>query len=163
MSPRRARSRTKIAMGAAALAFVVAPAVATAGLSNAVISAGKVQGATVLENARGLTLYLRSADPRGRSSCYGACMTGWTPVLTGTKAVARAGSGVSQKLLGTTRRHNGKLQVTYNHHPLYTYNGDSVRGDYNGQGCPSVPSGYWWMVNRRGTAVKGVTGLCQGY
>jgi len=163
MTRRRVGSRTKLATGAAALALVAAPAAALAGLPNAIIGAGNVQGVTVLQNGHGLTLYLRTTDPRGHSSCYGSCLAGWTPVLTGGKAVVRQGSGVNARLLGTTRRRNGKLQVTYNHRPLYTYNADSMRGDDNGEACASDPAGQWFMVSKRGKAVKGVVGGCQGY
>lgn len=36
-----------------------------------------------------------------------------------------AGPGVKANLLGTTRRKNGALQVTYNKHPLYYFTEDT--------------------------------------
>ena len=37
-------------------------------------------------------------------------------------------------MVGTTTRSDGKKQVTYNGHPLYTFIGDSSPGDTSGQG-----------------------------
>ena len=55
-------------------------------------------------------------------------------------------------MLGTTKRSDGRLQVTYKHHPLYTYVGDTKAGQVNGQG--STGSGAkWWVVSAAGTAV----------
>ena len=53
------------------------------------------------------------------SKCYGSCAAYWPPV-TGTAA---AGPGVPGKI-GTIRRTDGALQLTYDGHPLYTYIGD---------------------------------------
>ena len=46
------------------------------------------------------------------------------PLLT--KGAPLAASGVESKLLGTTKRRNGTLQVTYAGHPLYYYSADKI-------------------------------------
>ena len=158
---RRARRFQPLAL-VAALVIAAVPAAAVAGRSSTTIGAGKVQGSVALQNAKGLTVYMWTGERHGRSSCYGTCLGGWSPVLTGGKVLARKGSGVNQKLLGTTRRKNGTLQVTYNHHPLYTNANDTKPGDDSGQGCTG-PTGNWWMLNRRGNPIKSVTGTCQFY
>src|ERR671930_1446156 len=71
----------------------------------------------ILFDGRGRVLYLFARDRAGRSSCSGACAKAWPPSLT--KGVPKAGRGVSAKLLGTTKRKDGTLQVTYGKHPLY--------------------------------------------
>jgi predicted lipoprotein with Yx(FWY)xxD motif len=77
----------------------------------------------VIADGRGEAFYLFGKDRGGRSRCYGACARAWPPVLT--RGRPRAGRGVKARLLGTTRRRNGKLQVTYAGHPLYYYVSDS--------------------------------------
>ena len=47
------------------------------------------------------------------------CAVAWPPVVTDGEPVA--GKGVDPALLGTTERADGRLQVTYNDHPLYFY------------------------------------------
>ncbi len=60
-------------------------------------------------------------DKAGKSTCYGVCASAWPPVTTtGTPAVA----GLDARLVGTTKRRDGSLQVTYNGHPLYLFSGD---------------------------------------
>src|SRR5262249_13387350 len=44
------------------------------------------------------------------SRCYGVCATAWPPLLT--TGAPLAGSGVDAKLLGSTKRKDGSLQVT---------------------------------------------------
>lgn len=77
---------------------------------------------SVVANGRGEALYLFDREQRGKSECYGACAKAWPPVLT--KGKPRA-AGAAASLLGTTKRRNGKLQVTYAGQPLYYYVGDS--------------------------------------
>jgi predicted lipoprotein with Yx(FWY)xxD motif len=149
-------------VGAGAVALAVAAAPAIAGLPNAVIGSGKVQGVTALVNARGHTVYMYTGDRNGKSNCYGSCTSGWKPVLTGTKSIARAGSGVNQRLLGTARRRNGQLQVTYNHHPLYTNTQDNRAGLDYGQFCQG-DNGYWFIVNKQGNPNKQLINVCGGY
>ena len=54
-------------------------------------------------------------DKNGKSSCSGGCSKFWPPSLKSGKATA--GSGVKAALIGTTKRSNGSLQLTYNKHP----------------------------------------------
>ncbi len=103
----------------------------------------------VIADGRGEAFYL-FAKERGRSSrCYGACARAWPPVLT--RGRPRAGKGAKAKLLGTTRRRNGKLQVTYAGHPLYYYVHDSPGNIL----CQDVVEfgGRWLVVRPSGRAV----------
>jgi predicted lipoprotein with Yx(FWY)xxD motif len=99
----------------------------------------------VLADGRGHTLYSYAAD-KGRTPS--ACASLWPPFLTSAKPLA--GLGAKAKLLGTTKRKDGKLQVTYAGHPLYFYSGDSKAGQLNGQGYQSS----WWALAASGAKVK---------
>lgn len=77
----------------------------------------------VIADGKGEAFYLFDKENSKRPRCYGACASVWPPVLTKGKPVA--GNGAKQSLLGTTKRANGKLQVTYAGQPLYYYIDDS--------------------------------------
>jgi predicted lipoprotein with Yx(FWY)xxD motif len=96
----------------------------------------------------GMTLYLFTPDTTSESTCYDACATKWPPLLTDTEDVT-AGDGVEAGLIGTTERTDGKMQVTYNDHPLYYYADDVEPGDTEGQGVQDI----WWVVNPAGEGV----------
>jgi predicted lipoprotein with Yx(FWY)xxD motif len=104
----------------------------------------------VLVNGHGQTLYLFEKDKHGKSSCYGQCAKFWPPAFTTGKP--NAGQGVKASKLGTTKRKDGKLEVTYNGHPLYAYAGDSKAGQANGQGSTNFGAA-WWVMNAKGSAV----------
>jgi predicted lipoprotein with Yx(FWY)xxD motif len=108
--------------------------------STALVKAGTVDGAKVLTNAKGFTLYVFAPDPPNKSTCYGACAAYWPPA-TGKPI---AGAGVTGKL-GTIKRTNGQTQVTYNRHPLYTYIGDSAPGQAHGNNI-NLNGGLWFDV-----------------
>lgn len=78
---------------------------------------------TVIADGKGEALYLFDKEETKRSECFGECARVWPPVLT--KGAPRAGKGAKTRLLGTTKRPNGKLQVTYAGHPLYYYVDDA--------------------------------------
>jgi predicted lipoprotein with Yx(FWY)xxD motif len=105
----------------------------------------------VLYDGRGFALYAFTRDPRGRSSCRGACARAWPPDLV--QGVARAGSGVRQSLIATTRRADGSKQVTYAGRPLYYYVGDRRAGQIL---CQNVSEfgGLWLVVRASGAPVR---------
>lgn len=73
----------------------------------------------MLFSSKRQAIYVFARDAKNRSRCYGECAALWPPVYT--KAKPRAGTGVKTSLLGTTKRRNGRLQVTYAGRPLYYY------------------------------------------
>jgi predicted lipoprotein with Yx(FWY)xxD motif len=107
------------------------PASATVGRVAAKVATRHTKLGTVLVDGRGRTLYLFEKDKGAASACYGACAGVWPPLTTGGPAT---GAGLRQARLGTSRRHDGKVEVTVAGHPLYTYAGDTRPGDVKGQG-----------------------------
>lgn len=105
----------------------------------------------VLVSANGHALYLFKHDSGSISSCYGTCATDWPPLLT-KAAKPSGGSGVRASLLGTTRRKDGKLQITYHGHPLYWFFLDKKAGQTNGEG-QNFFGGKWYLVDATGAAV----------
>jgi predicted lipoprotein with Yx(FWY)xxD motif len=104
----------------------------------------------ILVNAKGRTLYLFLKDRHGRSSCSGSCATFWPPLMSTGKVTT--GPGVKRALVGTTKRANGRLQVTYNRHPLYTYAPDKRAGQTKGQGSSNFGA-KWYVVSAKGRAI----------
>jgi predicted lipoprotein with Yx(FWY)xxD motif len=102
----------------------------------------------VIADGKGEAFYLFDKEDTKKAECYGACAKVWPPVLTKGKPVAAGGA--KQSLLGTTRRKNGKLQVTYAGHPLYYYVDDSPGTIL----CHDVAEfgGLWLVVKPNGKA-----------
>jgi predicted lipoprotein with Yx(FWY)xxD motif len=76
-----------------------------------------------LVDRRGFALYRFTHDRSSASTCYGACAVAWPPYLV-KQRTAGADRGAHASSLGTTRRQDGRLQLTYAGHPLYYYVGD---------------------------------------
>jgi len=129
-----------------AAALVTASASAASPRAKVLVRVTSVGG--VLADARGHTLYSYAFDKGRTPACYGACASLWPPFLTGAKPVA--GIGAKARLLGTTKRKDGKLQVTYAGHPLYLFSGDAKGGQIKGQGY----DGSWWALAASGAKVK---------
>jgi predicted lipoprotein with Yx(FWY)xxD motif len=153
----RALSRSTPALVVAAVSFVMLAALVivmqgAAATSGTQVKAAKTSLGRVLVDGHGKTLYLFAIDKRGKSVCAGQCTTFWPPLLT-TGAKSVAGTGVKASLLGTTKRTGGKLQVTYNGHPLYFFKEDAKAGQTKGEGMNGF-GGLWWAVSPAGAAVK---------
>jgi predicted lipoprotein with Yx(FWY)xxD motif len=90
-------------------------------------------------------------DQPNQSACAGACAAAW-PVDQPSGTPKAGGGGVQASLLGTITRSDGTTQVTYNHHPLYYYSGDSGPGEQNGQGLNAFGA-RWYVVAPSGESV----------
>jgi predicted lipoprotein with Yx(FWY)xxD motif len=131
--------------------FLVAGSIArSATQANGTVSLSKTKLGQILVSSKGHTLYMFGKDKNDKSSCSGSCAKFWPPYLQHGKATA--GSGVKASLLGTTRRSNGTMQVTYNKHPLYGFALDRKAGQTNGEGQVAF-GGKWYAVSAKGTAV----------
>jgi predicted lipoprotein with Yx(FWY)xxD motif len=104
----------------------------------------------ILVDGRGRTLYLFEKDKNGRSACTGKCVAFWPPLITSGKPLATAGAKAS--LLGTTKRPDGRLQVTYKHHPLYTFVKDTRKGQTTGEELDAFGA-EWYAVSAAGAKV----------
>ena len=136
----------------AALSLTFGLSVASASSSSAtrVATASSTLG-RILVDSHGRTLYLFARDKNGKSACSGSCAAYWPPLIASGKPHAIAGAKAS--LLGTTRRADGRLQVTYRHHPLYRYAGDAGKGQTNGQGL-NESGGLWWVLSPAGNKIS---------
>ncbi len=115
--------------------------------SATVTSASVPKLGRVLVDSRGFTLYDFHKDKGAKSSCYGACAANWPPLTT--EGSPRAGEGAMASKLGTTKRSDSTMQVTYAGHPLYTYAGDSKPGEANGNDVDAF-GGQWYALQPNG-------------
>src|SRR6516165_9436192 len=109
----------------AAVTAAAATSKTTTATPGTTVDVAKSPFGRILVDSKGRTLYDFPPDMQGASTCYGACAALWPPVTTIGKP--HAGAGVSGSLLGTTKRSDGKVEVTYNGHPLYYYVADTKR------------------------------------
>ncbi|MDQ3936570.1 MAG: hypothetical protein M3340_18265 [Actinomycetota bacterium] len=112
--------RVLAALAAVAVAVLALPGPAMAATPKGKkIVLGDSQFGRILFDTRGQAIYMFNREETRRAECYGECARVWPPVYT--KARPRAGRGVDPDLLGTTKRRDGRRQVTYRGHPLYFY------------------------------------------
>jgi predicted lipoprotein with Yx(FWY)xxD motif len=105
----------------------------------------------VLVNSEGRTLYLFKKDSRGKSACSGECAKFWPPLRVSGKPTA--GAGISASKLGTIRRSDGRPQVTYNGHPLYTFMQDTKAGQTHGEGLTAFGA-RWFVLSSAGNQIS---------
>jgi predicted lipoprotein with Yx(FWY)xxD motif len=134
---------TRVVLLAVAVALMAATPAQAAGTT---ISLRGSEFGSMLFGPKRQAIYVFQRDGRNLSRCYGACARAWPPVYTTGRPVA--GRGVRSALLGTTRRRDGRRQVTYRGRPLYYY-------AHEGPGevrCHNVflNGGLWWVVGPDG-------------
>jgi predicted lipoprotein with Yx(FWY)xxD motif len=142
-------------VAAAALAALAATLALAAGSQSgaARVQIAKTRLGRILVDSKGITLYDFPPDNGTTSVCYGACAALWPPLITKGKPIA--GRGVRASLLGTTRRKDGRLEVTYNGHPLYYFVSDRKPGQVTGQGVNQF-GGPWWVLSPAGKEIHHV-------
>jgi predicted lipoprotein with Yx(FWY)xxD motif len=109
--------------------------------SAAVVKTASNSLGTILVDSQGMTLYHLSGEQNGKFICTSsACVGVWHPLIAPSSG-APSGEGIS---LGTVKRPEGTVQVTYKGTPLYTFTGDQQAGETKGQGIKDV--GTWSAV-----------------
>jgi predicted lipoprotein with Yx(FWY)xxD motif len=135
------RSRILTLIAVLALSAVVVPAALARGSKTV---AGEATAPslhkTVLTDTKGLTLYTLSGETNGHFICTTAtCLKAWPPLL-----VTPDTKPTGPVKLGTIKNPEGKAQVTYKGMPVYTFEGDSKKGQATGNGLDDV--GVWHAV-----------------
>lgn len=109
-------------------ASAVAPGTAGAATTTVVSTTKNAKFGTILVS--GKTVYTLKAS---KTPCTAKCLKVWPELLVtrGSKK-AKAGNGVNAAKLGSVKRANGILQVTYSGKPLYWFAGDTAAGQVHG-------------------------------
>jgi predicted lipoprotein with Yx(FWY)xxD motif len=96
---------------------------------------------TILVDTQGMTLYHLSGEQNGKFICTStACLGVWHPLIAPSSGAPSGEVGS----LGTVKRPEGTVQVTYKGTPLYTFTGDQQSGETKGQGIKDV--GTWSVI-----------------
>jgi predicted lipoprotein with Yx(FWY)xxD motif len=124
------------------IGLIAAAIVAVGGLSASAVAVGTAGAATttVISTSKsakygtvlvsGKTVYTLKAS---KTACGKACLKVWPEVLLAKgQKKAKTGTGVNAAKLGTIKRANGALQVTYAGKPLYHFVGDTAAGQVHG-------------------------------
>ncbi len=102
------------------------------------VKEARYRGRTILTTANGHALYSLSAEKKGKFICTksSGCLAIWHPLLRphGAKLVGPV-------KLGTVKRPDGGVQVTFHGLPLYTFAQDMKPGQVKGNGLKDV--GTW--------------------
>jgi predicted lipoprotein with Yx(FWY)xxD motif len=148
---RRWSTAVIVAAALGVFGFLAAGAIAAGtARSSATVSLRKTSLGMILVAANGHTLYLFGKDRNDHSGCSGSCAQFWPPLLAPSKLTA--GPGVMASLLGTTKRSNGSMQVTYNRHPVYGFVLDKGAGQTNGEGLFKFGA-KWYALSANGTPI----------
>jgi len=114
------------------------------------VFAAENESGIMLFDLSGHTLYRFDGDKGAKSTCYGTCAKAWPPALTEGKIRA---VDVPRELVGTSKRKDGTIQLTYDGHPLYTHSGEK-QGESKGNGAAAF-GGEWHALRRNGEDVTG--------
>jgi predicted lipoprotein with Yx(FWY)xxD motif len=113
------------------------------------IATADSQFGAVLFDGDNQAIYYFEPERNSKPKCYGTCAKAWPPVLTDGEPEATGDA--RQRLLGTTARRDGSVQVTYDGRPLYYYANESP-GELR---CHNIfhEGGLWLAVQPDGAAV----------
>jgi predicted lipoprotein with Yx(FWY)xxD motif len=106
-----------------------------------------------LTDAGGRSLYIFMADRNTHgSACHHRCIAMWPPYVIGGKALV--GAHLDASKVGTIKRKNGRVQVTYNGWPLYFFAKDNHHpGATKGEGITGF-GGKWYLVSPKGKQIE---------
>jgi predicted lipoprotein with Yx(FWY)xxD motif len=130
--------------GAATAPQGVAHAATPAATRALVSSAQRPTFGRVLVNGHGFALYYWAKEKTGTVKCTGACAAVWPPLLVPTGTTAPMHIAGVMGAFGVAMRPDGTHQLTFNHHPLYTFTSDRTTSQIL---CDNVDG---WHVYRLG-------------
>jgi predicted lipoprotein with Yx(FWY)xxD motif len=142
-------SRTLVLVTLGVLAALGAASAATSGATVQSVTDAAL-GTKIIVSSRGFTLYHLTSEKKGTIACTGTCRKTWPPLLVTGSAKPGAGAGVTAAKLGTIKRPDGGVQVTYDGYALYLYSGDKRSGQVGGQGS----GGVWYAITPGGAVTK---------
>ena len=115
---------SNLLLGAAALALLAFPAFAEDYVGGALKSMD-INGAKVINDAKGMTLYTFDKDTAGVSNCYDKCAVAWPPAFAADGAKAEGDFSL-------VKRTDGKMMWAYKGLPLYLWIKDTKPGETTG-------------------------------
>jgi predicted lipoprotein with Yx(FWY)xxD motif len=162
---RRGPCRTASFLAVAALGLAAAGCASSPGGSGGpvptpaatgdLVSAQPTSLGTILVDGTGRTVYNFANDTNGVSTCTDAACTANWPFVPAPAALPASLPGVTSALDSTTRP-DGARQLTVAGHPVYTFAGDSLPGQTNGQG-QTLNGGVWTVVSPAGAPITNAT------
>ncbi len=121
--------------------------------SSPVVKVASSSLGTILVDSQGMTLYHLSGEQNGKFICTStACLGVWHPLIAPSSGAPSGEVGS----LGTVKRPEGTVQVTYKGTPLYTFTGDQQSGETKGQGIKDV--GTWSVITTSSSGTTPSTG-----
>jgi predicted lipoprotein with Yx(FWY)xxD motif len=138
---------------------------ATTSSSSTTVAVRQVDGVgNVLVDSKGDALYSPDQEANGMILCKGSCTSIWVPLTLSANAKP-TGSGEVNTMLGTVRRPDGSVQVTFRGKPLYTFAEDSSPGMVTGNGAQDQFGGqqFTWHVASVGAVSSTGTSTISGY
>jgi predicted lipoprotein with Yx(FWY)xxD motif len=116
---------SKLLFGAAALVLMSAPLAFAEDYAGGAVKTMTINGANVLTDAKGMTLYTFDKDTAGVSNCYDKCATAWPPAMASADAKADGDFSL-------VKRTDGSMMWAYKGMPLYLWIKDVKPGDTTG-------------------------------
>ncbi|MGO8694670.1 MAG: hypothetical protein ACLQMF_13495 [Rectinemataceae bacterium] len=108
--------------------------------SDTILVKTAADGSSILTDGSGMTLYVFTKDPGGKSVCNGNCAKAWPPFFASTISVS---APLRAEDFGAITRDDGSRQSTFRGWPLYYWFRDKKPGDMTGQGVGKV----WYVID----------------
>jgi predicted lipoprotein with Yx(FWY)xxD motif len=108
-----------------AAAVLAASALGSTRVTGPVVKWKTAQFGSILATKGHLALYTWNQEKLRKVKCTGACSKMWPPLTIPHGTMAPKHIAGVMGTFGEVMRPDGKTQVTFNGHPLYTYHGDT--------------------------------------
>jgi predicted lipoprotein with Yx(FWY)xxD motif len=106
-------------------AALAASALASTNVTGPVVKWKTSQFGSILATKGHLALYTWNQEKALKVKCTGACAKTWPPLTIPHGTMAPKHIAGVMGTFGEVMRPDGKTQVTFNGHPLYTFHGDT--------------------------------------